>query len=115
MRTCIYALMSCGAVMLGLWTIQDPATGQAGGTDTVVVDGGILTDGNGGTPVRDVQVLIQGNRISKIGKKGDTTPLGAQVIRADGKFILPGLWDSQLNFYSYQGERDPRPHAVDRA
>ena len=104
MRKCIYALMSCGAVMLGLWTIQDPATGQAGGTDTVVVDGGILIDGNGGTPVRDVQVLIQGNRISKIGKKGDTTPLGAQVIRADGKFILPGLWDSQLNFYSYQGE-----------
>lgn len=104
MRKCIYALISCGAAVLGLWTIQDLATGQAEGTDTVVVDGGSLIDGNGGTPFRDVQVVIQGNRISKIGKKGDAIPLGAQVIRADGKFILPGLWDSQLNFYSYQGE-----------
>src|SRR5260370_1021147 len=31
-------------------------------------------------------------------------PGGYQVVRADGKFILPGLWESQLNFSSYQGE-----------
>src|SRR5439155_5801245 len=75
---------------------------QAG--QAIVIDGGTLIDGNGGTPIRDVQIAIQGNKIAKIGKRGDSIPAGAQVVRADGKFILPGLWDSQLNFYSYQGE-----------
>lgn len=73
-------------------------------SDVVVIDGGTLIDGNGGTPVRDVQVVIRGNRIAAIGRKGTPSPAGAQVIAADGKFIIPGLWDSQLNFYSYQGE-----------
>src|SRR3989338_6214812 len=31
-------------------------------------------------------------------------PLGAQVVRADGKFILPGLWDSQVSYNWYYGE-----------
>ena len=35
---------------------------------------------------------------------GTPTPAGAQVLQADGKFIIPGLWDAQLNFYSDQGE-----------
>src|SRR5438128_1797403 len=73
-------------------------------TEAVVIDGGTLIDGNGGTPVRDAQVVIRGNRITAIGRKGTPPPAGAQVIQADGKFIIPGLWDSQLNFYSYQGE-----------
>jgi Amidohydrolase family len=103
MRKGIYSLL---AVSLGLtvllWMVPDNASAQAG--QAIVIDGGTLIDGNGGTPVRDVQIVIQGNKVTKIGKRGDTIPAGAQVVRADGKFILPGLWDSQLNFYSYQGE-----------
>jgi hypothetical protein len=70
----------------------------------IVVEGGTLIDGNGGPPVKNVQITITGNHISRIGKEGDALPPGAQVIRAAGKWIVPGLWDSQLNFYSYQGE-----------
>src|SRR4029434_3567536 len=70
----------------------------------VVIDGGTLIDGNGGAPVRDVQIVVRGNRIAAVGRKGTAIPTGAHVIQADGKFIIPGLWDSQLNFYSYQGE-----------
>jgi len=87
----------------GVLSLPNRADGQ-NAPQQVVVDGGTLIDGNGGAPVRDVQIVIQGNRISKIGKKGDTIASGAQVIRADGKWIVPGLWDAQLNFYSYQGE-----------
>ena len=36
----------------------------------VIIDGGVLIDGNGGPPVRDVQIVIQGNRITAIGRKG---------------------------------------------
>ena len=70
----------------------------------VIIDGGVLIDGNGGPPVRDVQIVIQGNRIAAIGRKGQNTPPNAQVINADGKFILPGLWDGLDNFVWNQGE-----------
>jgi hypothetical protein len=101
-----YRLVVVGLSVLLYWgvlNLPNRADGQ-NAPQQVVVDGGTLIDGNAGAPVRDVQIVIQGNRISKIGKKGDTIASGAQVIRADGKWIVPGLWDAQLNFYSYQGE-----------
>ena len=71
----------------------------------LVIDGGTLIDGNGGAPVADAVVVVQGNRITAVGRRGQTTiPAGAQVIRADGKFILPGLWDSQVSYNWYYGE-----------
>src|SRR6185295_9209587 len=70
----------------------------------IVVEGGTLIDGNGGPPVRDVQIVIQGNSITAIGRKGQNPPPGAQVINADGKFIVPGLWDALDNFVWNQGE-----------
>lgn len=61
----------------------------------LVIDGGTLIDGNGGAPLEGSVVLIQGNRISSVGRKGQIAyPPGAQVIKADGKFIVPGLWDN---------------------
>lgn len=70
----------------------------------VIIEGGTLIDGNGGPPLRDVQILIEGNRIASIGRKGQNRQPNAQVINADGKFILPGLWDGLDNFVWNQGE-----------
>src|SRR5256885_799692 len=70
----------------------------------LVIAGGTLIDGNGGSPVRDVEIVIEGNRILRIGQKGQDRPPNAQVINADGKFILPGLWDALDNFVWDQGE-----------
>ena len=72
---------------------------------SLVIDGGTLIDGNGGAPVTDAVITIQGDRITSVSRRGQATiPANAQVIRADGKFILPGLWDSQVSYNWYYGE-----------
>jgi len=71
----------------------------------LVIEGGTLIDGNGGTPVPDAVVVIQGNRITSVSRRGQATiPPNAQVINAAGKFILPGLWDGQIVYQWYFGE-----------
>jgi hypothetical protein len=72
---------------------------------SLVIDGGTLIDGNGGAPITDAIVVIQGDRITAVSRRGRIAlPANAQVIRADGKFILPGLWDSQVSYQWYYGE-----------
>jgi imidazolonepropionase-like amidohydrolase len=62
---------------------------------SLVIEGGTLIDGNGGTPVREAVIVITGNKIASVSRKGQLSyPPNAQVIKAGGKFILPGLWDS---------------------
>ena len=79
------------------WIFPVRSAGQAQ-QPTLVIEGGTLIDGNGGTPVRDALILMQGNRITNVSRKGQVSyPAGARVIRADGKFILPGLWDARVN------------------
>ena len=48
---------------------------------------------------------IQGNKITSVSRKGQATyPANARVINATGKFVLPGLWDSQVAYSWYFGE-----------
>lgn len=104
MKKSSYLVLAFVVVFLLYWATLNPLAGQAQQSNTLVMDGGTLIDGNGGAPVRDVQIVVQGNHITKVGKKGDPHSPDAQVLQTEGKFIVPGLWDSQLNFYSYQGE-----------
>jgi hypothetical protein len=79
--------------------------GQAPQQQALVIDGGTLIDGNGGAPVPNSVVVIQGNRITAVGRKGAmTVPANARVIDATGKWVLPGLWDSQTIYNWYYGE-----------
>ena len=71
----------------------------------LVIEGGTLIDGNGGAPVPNAVVVVQGSRITAVGRVGQVTvPPGARVINARGKFVLPGLWDSQVAYSWYFGE-----------
>ena len=50
-------------------------------------------------------IVIEGNKITAVSRKGQsTTPPNARVINAAGKFVLPGLWDSQVAYSWYFGE-----------
>ena len=72
---------------------------------TLVIEGGTLIDGNGGAPVRDSVVVIEGNKITNVSRKGQLSyPANAWIIKADGKYVLPGLFDSQNSYSWYFGE-----------
>ncbi len=75
-----------------------PATG-------LVIQGATLIDGNGGVPVENSVVVIEGNRITAAGLDGEVTlPDGARIIDAAGKYVLPGLMDAKSNWYWNYGE-----------
>jgi Amidohydrolase family/IPT/TIG domain len=79
----------------GLLPVLGSNAAQAQQPVALVIEGGTLIDGNGGTPVADSVVVIQGDKIASVGRKGQTRyPPNAQIIKADGKFIVPGLWDA---------------------
>src|SRR2546421_10855316 len=73
--------------------------------NALVIQGGTLIDGNGGAPIANSVIIIQGNQITAAGPAGQAqVPAGAQVINANGKWILPGLWDCQQNFAWFYSE-----------
>ena len=69
----LIALAAATFLASGSLQAQEPA---------IVIEGGTLIDGNGGAPVRDSVVVIQGNKILRVGVKGQGTyPAGARVIQ----------------------------------
>ncbi len=49
-------------------------------------------------PKTDMTVIVEGNRITSIGKSSKIrVPKNAQVIDASGKFLIPGLWDMHVH------------------
>jgi len=71
----------------------------------LVIEGGTLIDGNGGPPVEDALIIIDGKHIRTVSTKGQARyPRDAQVLNADGKFILPGLHDSHCHYQWWAAE-----------
>jgi predicted amidohydrolase len=94
-----FAVLLLFAVLGGLRSAQSQ---QA---PALVIEGGTLIDGNGGTPLPDSEVVIQGSRIASVSRKGQSSyPPNAWIIKADGKYVLPGLFDSQNSYSWYFGE-----------
>ncbi len=88
---------------LSLVTLLD-----AQGAGRIAITGATLIDGNGGPAVADAVVLIDGNRILYAGPRTaiELTP-DTRIIDASGKFITPGLIDTNvhLSLYGGVGER----------
>ena len=63
---------------------------------------GTLIDGNGGTPVEDSCIVIDGEQIAAVGKCGELdVPQDAEIIDASGKYIIPGLIEGHAHFGGY--------------
>jgi imidazolonepropionase-like amidohydrolase len=60
--------------------------------------GATLIDGNGGAPVKDAVIVIDGRKITAVGPRGRVTiPAGAREINAAGKYVIPGLMDANVH------------------
>src|SRR6478672_13084170 len=102
-RTSASALLLGAAFAIWAWNSDVVAQGQT--AQTLVIQGGTLIDGNGGAPLPNSVIVIQGNHITAVGRAGQVqVPAGAQVINAAGKWITPGLIDSMAIGYWMYGE-----------
>lgn len=79
----------------------------------IIIDHPTIIDGNGGPPLANGAIVIQGERIQQIGPRGTIKPgPGTTVIDASGKFVIPGLIDAHVHF-DQSGDVFTRPDAVD--
>ncbi len=93
------------ALFLLLTVLGSLAPARSQQPAALVIEGGTLIDGNGGAPIQDAEVVIQGNKITSVSRKGQAAyPANAWIIKADGKYVLPGLFDSQNSYSWYFGE-----------
>jgi imidazolonepropionase-like amidohydrolase len=66
-----------------------------------------VIDGTGVQPQPDRTIVITGQQISALGKTGSVAiPDGAQVIDANGKFLIPGLWDMHVHISGSHVEKE---------
>jgi len=73
---------------------------------TIVITNVSVVDVRAGAIVPGQIVVIWGHRIQSVGNaRGATIPVGARVIDARGKFLIPGLWDMHVHT-SIIGGRD---------
>jgi hypothetical protein len=73
----------------------------------LLIRGGTLIDGRGGSPIQNARILIVGSTIQRVwsGDAGaQNLPPDTQVVEAGGKFIIPGLIDSHTHYNWYMGE-----------
>lgn len=98
----VYVISSC---LIASCCIIPLHAAQAQQQNMLVIEGGTLIDGNGGVPVRDALIVIRGNKIQSVSRKGATSyPASARVLRTDGKFILPGLIDAHVHYSAFMAE-----------
>jgi hypothetical protein len=72
---------------------------------SLVIQGATLIDGTGAAPIRNATVVIQGSKIQSIlSGRSTVASEGATVINAQGKFIVPGLFDAHVHWRGWTGE-----------
>jgi imidazolonepropionase-like amidohydrolase len=97
-----------GALIAAAISLAAPHSGaQAPAGALTAIVGGTLIDGNGGAPIADAVVLIDGARITAAGpRSGVPVPSDAKQIDARGRWVVPGLIDTNVHLSLYGGQND---------
>jgi imidazolonepropionase-like amidohydrolase len=76
-----------------------PDEGSSGSGFRTAIVGGTLIDVTNGSIIDNSVILVEGGLVKATGRTGElVVPRGYRVIRADGRTILPGLWDMHAHF-----------------
>jgi imidazolonepropionase-like amidohydrolase len=66
----------------------------------IAVVGATIIDGTGQSAIPRGTVLIEGDRIVAVGPSDEVeVPAGAQIVRADARWIMPGMIDLHVHFF----------------
>jgi imidazolonepropionase-like amidohydrolase len=108
MRPCVSSFHRCVLLCLVVSSLifyGNAISSKAQTEQESAIVGGTLIDGNGGPPLQDAVVLIKGNRIVRVGSKGEVKyPKSVKTIDATDKYILPGLIDIHVHYNDWMGE-----------
>jgi len=93
------------ALAVTLLLIGQPTQSAAQRVTPMVIQGGTLIDATGREPIQDAVIVVEGERIKAVGKRGDVTiPRGAKIVDVKGKTILPGFIDGHCHLLDFVGE-----------
>jgi imidazolonepropionase-like amidohydrolase len=97
------------SVVALLIAVLSAGAGAVGAQATVrAIIGATLIDGTGGPPIGDAVLVIQDGGITAAGPRASVAiPAGATIVDAKGKYVVPGLIDTNvhLSLYGGVGER----------
>lgn len=86
------------AVLVAVGASFTPVLGQ----QSIAIVGVTVIDGNGGEPLPETTVVVDGSRISAVGPRASTAvPEGARVIDGAGKYLTPGFVDTNVHTSLY--------------
>jgi imidazolonepropionase-like amidohydrolase len=99
MRKLALGVTSVCAAALMTGNLPTEVVGAAAQQQALVIQGGTLVDTANATTIPNSVIVVQGNRITAVGRQGQVqVPAGAQVINAGGKWVTPGLVDAKANW-----------------
>jgi len=85
---------------------RQPGQG-AGPFETLAIRGVMLIDGSGGPPAGPTNIIVEGNRIARVG--GRIPDDVDYVVEADGMYLMPGFVD--LHVHAGGGGKNPPEYA----
>lgn len=76
------------------WTLCQAAQRSEVASGVTVIEGATVIDGVSTTPIRDAILVMEGDTIRNVGKRGSfQPPSNARTIHAAGKTIIPGIFN----------------------
>jgi len=87
------ATFSCCLLLVLTYALQQSISQNAGGA--ILFEGARLITGDATDPIENSAFLVENNRISRVGKKGQLqAPAGAQRVDLTGKTVMPAIVDA---------------------
>ncbi|MGQ3177659.1 MAG: amidohydrolase family protein, partial [Blastomonas fulva] len=92
-------VLAAFAASLGLAATPVAAQPRADAPVMTALVGGSVVDIDSGASIRDAVVLIEGEKIVRVGPSASiAVPPSAKVVRMDGKWLVPGLMNMHVHF-----------------